>query len=176
MSFRKTFLPAIVLSVICLVAALALGVTNRLTADKIARVERERYYASAEAVLPAGVRLAEIDRADVTGFVATDEWGATVGYAIKSVARGYGGDVTCVVGFDMAGRVIGLSVSAPDETPGLGNNVEKTGFTSQFVGMDTAPVLGENVDAVTGASYSSRAVTDAVSSARRQLEILLKGA
>ena len=176
MSFRKTLLTAIILCVICFVAALSLGLTNHLTADKIARVERERYFASAEAVLPAGVRLAEIDRADVTGFVAIDADGTTVGYAIKGVARGYGGNVSCVVGFDTTGCVIGISVSAPDETPGLGNNVEKTDFTSQFLGMDADPVLGEDVDAVTGASYSSRAVTNAVALARRQLELLLKGA
>ena len=176
MSFRKTLLPAIVLSLICLIAALALGVTNHLTADRIAEAERENYYASAKAVLPAGVSLTEIDLPDVTGFVAKGADDTVVGYAIKTSARGYGGDVTCVVGFDTKGRVIGLSVSAPDETPGLGNNVEKTGFTSQFVGTDASPVLGENVDAVTGASYSSRAVTDAVNAARLQLERLLKGA
>ena len=176
MSFRKTCLPAIVLALICLAAAFALGLTSYLTADRIAEVEREEYYASAKSVLPVGVVLTEIALPDVTGFVAADAEGTVIGYAIKASARGYGGDVTCVVGFDTSGRVIGLSVDAPDETPGLGNNVEKTDFTSQFVGMDADPVLGEDVDAVTGASYSSRAVTNAVALARRQLELLLKGA
>ena len=47
MTFRKTFLPALILAVICLVCALALGVTNRLTEKRIASVERDRYFASA---------------------------------------------------------------------------------------------------------------------------------
>ena len=175
MSFKKTFLPAVVLGVICLICAAALALTDLLTAEKIAAVERERYLASAAAVLPAGTVLEELVGEDVQGFVGKDVNGAVVGYAIKTVARGYGGDVGCVVGFDADGKIIGLSVSAPDETPGLGSNVQKKSFTDRFIGMNTAPALGENVDGVTGATYSSRAVADAVAQALAHFETLTKG-
>ena len=150
MTFKKTFLPAVILAVICLVCALALALTNTLTQEKIAQTERERYLSSVKEVLPEGVTLEEVATEGVEGFLGKNENGALVGYAIKTSAKGYGGDVLCVVGFDASGTLIGLSVSAPDETPGLGSNVQKSAFREQFLGADTAPVLGEALDGVTG--------------------------
>ena len=176
MSFKKTFLPAVILALICLVCALALAVTNRATEQKIAESARAQYLASAASVMPEGTALTEIDVEGVEGFFGKDENGHIVGYVIKTASRGYGGDVSCVVGFDAEGRIIGLSVAAPDETPGLGSRVADSAFSDGFLGKSQAPVLGSDVDAVTGATYSSRAVTEAVAEAFAQLEILMKGA
>ena len=57
MSFKKTFLPALILSLIAITCALALGVTHLVTKDRIAAVERERYLAAAASVLPEGAIL-----------------------------------------------------------------------------------------------------------------------
>ncbi len=175
MTFKKTFLPALILAAICLLSAAALGITNHLTKDKIARVEREKYFASAAEVLPAGALLHEISHGGIEGFVGRDKNGAVLGYAVKASARGYGGDVSCLVGFDLDGKIIGISVSAPDETPGLGNNVTKPSFTDQLIGLCEPPVLGEDFDAVTSATYSSRAVEAAVREAFATIEKIMKG-
>ena len=175
MSFRKTFLPALILSAICLLCALALALTNELTAERIAKAEKERYLASVAEVLPDGALLTALTDAGVDGFVGKDAEGTVLGYAIRTSAKGYGGDVVCVVGFSPDGKVIGLSVSAPDETPGLGSNVQKPDFTNQFLGKDRAPVLGTDVDGVTSATYSSRAVTAAVAEAMAQIQTITKG-
>ena len=175
MTFKKTFLPAIILAVICIVAAAALALTNELTAERIARVERDKYFASAASVLPDGAVLEELNIDGAEGFVGKNADGTPIGYAVKTAAKGYGGDVLCIVGFDTAGKIIGISVSAPDETPGLGNNVAKPAFTDQLIGFDKAPVLGEDFDAVTGATYSSRAVEAAVKEAFSLFEIITKG-
>lgn len=176
MSFKKTFLPALILAAICLLSALALAFTNDLTEERIAKVEEERYLASVARVLPEGAVLTPLEAEGVEGFAARDASGALLGYAIKASAKGYGGDVTCVVGFSPDGRIIGLSVFAPDETPGLGSNVQKPEFTDQFKDKTAAPVLGTDVDGVTSATYSSRAVTAAVAEAMAKLEMLTKGA
>lgn len=175
MSFKKTFLPALILAAICLISALALSLTNRLTADRIAEVEYERYLASASAVLPEGATLTPLALEGAEGFVGKNAEGELLGYAIKSSAKGYGGDVTCVVGFDKAGKLIGISVSAPDETPGLGTGVTKKDFTDALLGAVTPPVLGEDFDAVTGATYSSRAVEAAIKEAFSVFETIKKG-
>ena len=175
MTFKKTFLPALILAAICVLMAVALAVTNELTEERIAKVEREKYFASASAVLPEGAVLEELTLDGVEGFVGKNSEGAPVGYAVKTSARGYGGDVLCVVGFDPSGKIIGISVDAPDETPGLGNNVAKTAFTDQLIGFDKAPVLGEDFDAVTSATYSSKAVEAAVKKAFSLFEIITKG-
>lgn len=178
MSFKKTFLPALILSLIAITCALALGVTHLVTKDRIATVERERYLAAAASVLPEGAILSELSVEGVTGFVGEDAEGNLLGYAVKAVAKGYGGDVSCVVGFDPSGKVIGISVSAPDETPGLGTNVTKPSFTDQLIGKTEAPTLGDGFDGVTGATYSSLAVEAAVKKAFLDFEkiITAKGA
>lgn len=175
MSFKKTFLPALILAAICLFSAAALAFTDRLTESRIAEVEREKYFSAAAAVLPEGALLEELCLDGVEGFVAKAADGTLLGYAVKTAARGYGGDVLCVVGFDPAGRIIGISVDAPDETPGLGSNVTKPAFTDQLIGATEPPVLGEDFDAVTSATYSSRAVETAVSEAYTAFEKITKG-
>lgn len=174
MSFKKTFLPALILAVICLVSALSLAVTNELTRDRIAKVENERYLASVKRVLPEDALPEPLRLEGIEGFVGKDADGNAVGYAVKTSAKGYGGDVTCVVGFSPDGEIIGLSVSAPDETPGLGSNVTKSRFKKQFLGIDTAPTL-KREDMVTGATYSSRAVEAAVAEAFDQFQTIMKG-
>lgn len=176
MSFKKTFLPALILAAICLVSALALALTNAVTEERIAAVEHERYLASVASVLPEDALLTPVEAEGVEGFVAKNASGALVGYALRTSAKGYGGDVVCVVGFSPDGRIIGLSVFAPDETPGLGSNVQKPEFTDQFKDKTSAPVLGTDIDGVTSATYSSRAVTAAVAKAMAGLEMLTKGA
>ncbi|MBE6568367.1 MAG: FMN-binding protein [Ruminococcaceae bacterium] len=175
MTFKKTFLPALILAAICLVSAAALALTNHLTHKKIAEAEREKYFAAAAAVLPEGALLQELAHDGVEGFVARRPDSTVLGYAVKASAKGYGGDVLCVVGFDPTGKIIGISVDAPDETPGLGNNVTKPSFTDQLIGMTKPPVLGEDFDAVTSATYSSRAVEMAVAEAYATLDQILKG-
>ena len=175
MTFKKTFLPAVILAAICIIAAAALAVTNAVTEEKIAKVERDKYFASAASVLPEGAELEALGVDGVEGFVGKNAEGDVLGYAIKTAAKGYGGDVLCVVGFDPSGKIIGISVNAPDETPGLGNNVSKPAFTDQLIGFEKAPVLGVDFDAVTSATYSSRAVEAAVAEAFSAFNIITKG-
>ena len=162
MSFKKTFLPALILAVICLVSALALALTNELTRDRIAKVENERYLASVKKVLPEGALPEPLALEGIEGFVGKDADGNVVGYAVKTAAKGYGGDVTCVVGFDTDGKIIELSVSAPDETPGVGSKV--TAFSKP-----------EDVQVISGATYSSGAVVEAVAKAQAQFQLIPKG-
>ncbi len=175
MSFKKTFLPALILMAICLACAAALAFTNDLTKEKIDAVDRERYFAAAAAVLPEGAVLTELDLDGVEGFIAKDAEENLIGYAIKGVAKGYGGNVSCVVGFNVNGDIIGLSVTAPDETPGLGSNVQKPAFTDRFLGVSDAQSVDE-IAGVTSATYSSQAVKKAVSEAIAVFNEITKGA
>ena len=174
-NFKKTLFPAFILAIICFTCAVALAVTHAATKERIAKVEYDRYVASAKAVMPEGAVLTALDVPGIDGFVAANAEGDTIGYVIRTSAKGYGGDVICVVGFDTDGKILGLSVRAPDETPGLGNNVHGTAFTDQFLGAEKPPVLSEDVDGVTGATYSSRAVISAVNEAFEKLTVLRKG-
>ena len=86
-----------------------------------------------------------------------------MGYAYITTAKGYGGDVTCVIGMSKDGKILGISVSAPDETPGLGANVTKDKFTSQFVGKNEQTYV--DYEGITSATYSSEAVGECIARA-----------
>ena len=77
------------------------------------------------------------------------------------VGKGFGGDVTVKVTLD-AGKVVTLAVEADGETAGLGQKCADEEFTSQFIGKVLPVKLGEDVDAVSGATITSTVVVDAL--------------
>lgn len=162
---KKTVVPALILTVICAVVVALLVATNVLTAERIAEEERKAMRASAETVLVAD-RLEEIDGDGKNGYIGYAEDGSVTGYVLLGSAKGYGGTVTAVVGISEDGKILGVIIKAPDETPGLGANVAKDKFTSQFIGKDEV----KDVDAVSGATYSSAAAEQAVKEALDKLD------
>jgi electron transport complex protein RnfG len=167
---KKTAVPALILSAICLVIALLVVLTNEVTKDRIAAVTRETMEKAAKSVLSEATELVPIEIEGITGYIGKDAEGNIVGYTFETSAKGYGGKVTSVVGMSVDGVITGVYVTAPDETPGLGANVTKDSFLSRFVGKTYKDgfVLKENITAVTGATYSSRAVTEGVRLAAEQ--------
>ena len=96
--------------------------------------------------------------------------GANVGYAIKVVASGSQGNIEMMVGVDGEGAVTGVSIVKNSETAGIGSKVmeNQNGVLDQFVGKSAADgtlVVGTNVDAITGATVSSKGVTAGVNAA-----------
>ena len=88
------------------------------------------------------------------------------GFVIQTVAYGYAGNITMLVGVSNEGTVTGLVVRDLSETFGLGAEaLTDTTFLSQFLGTSGDAQVGENIDALTGATVSSKAVTRAVNSA-----------
>ena len=101
--------------------------------------------------------------------------GATAGYAIKVVASGSQGKIEMMVGVDGEGTVTGVSIVKNAETAGIGSKVmtnmptaSGVGVLSQFEGKSAADGLlavGTNVDAISGATVSTRGVTNGVNAA-----------
>lgn len=88
------------------------------------------------------------------------------GFVIQTVAYGYAGDITLLVGVSNEGTVTGLVVRDLSETYGLGANaLTDTEFLSQFLGTSADAEIGTNIDAMTGATVSSKAIARAVNSA-----------
>lgn len=104
------------------------------------------------------------------------ENGNVVAVAYGASATGYHGEIDVMVGVNMKGSVTGVSIMTHSETPGLGARVVEPAFTKQFKGLDLSPALqlsaqGGKVDAVSGASISSKGVVSAV---RDALELFPK--
>ena len=177
---KEILIPTVSLFVICLCVTALLAVTNAVTKDAIAYQQELSAAESRQAVCPDAVDFEKVEY-DVQGvecYKALDESGNLIGYAISSASRGYGGDVKVMTGINAEdGSVIAINVyDNSGETPGLGVNTSGEKFTSQFVGLSSGTGVtvdkdaGKNpdsvaVDSVTGATISSRAVTNAVNQA-----------
>lgn len=88
------------------------------------------------------------------------------GYVVCTAAAGYVGDVVLLVGVDNDGIVTGVTVQELSETFGLGARARSDGdFLVQFLGTSGEAAVGEDIDALTGATVTSKAVTKAVNAA-----------
>jgi electron transport complex protein RnfG len=92
--------------------------------------------------------------------------GAEVGYAFLAVGKGYGGEISILVGLEDEATLKGITVISQSETPGLGSRIAESAFANAFAGVSIDDVAlrqeGGQIDAITGATISSRAVVDAV--------------
>ena len=119
------------------------------------------------------IKVGEGDKATVKKvlyFVAKKD-GKPYSIILESAGQGYGGAVGTMVGFNInTGDFTGLGVTTHSETPGVGSRVTEAAFRSQFKGMKGSATLkikkdGGDIDAVSGATYSSRAVADSAAAA-----------
>lgn len=181
---KDVLIPTVALLIICLVSTTLLAVTNNVTKEKIALNAVETEKASRALVLPEGKTFSETTQLDggITYCIGTDEGGNEVGYVFTSGAKGYGGTVSVMIGYDMSGTITGIEILSHDETPGLGANSVKPEFKSRYVGksgmltVDKNSNEGQNVQAITAATITSKAVTSAVNAATVALEEIMGGA
>ena len=88
------------------------------------------------------------------------------GFVIETVTRGYVDDIRMLIGVSNDGKVTGLMVRDLSETYGLGAQaLTDTDFLAQFLNTSGEAAVGETVDALTGATVTSKAITRAVNSA-----------
>lgn len=161
---------ALTLLAITAVVAVALAGVNSVTAPKIAELNEQKTQAAIEAVLPGGGQ--EVSFTDSTGLVSTVYKG-DAGYAVQVAPAGFGGDISMMVGVGSDGKVLAISIISQTETAGLGAVSAATtsageAFRGQFAGMSGSVSVtkdGGAVDAITGATITSRAVCSGVNAA-----------
>lgn len=155
------------LLIITAAAALVLSVVNELTADTIAmRREAARQEAMA-CVMPGADVFSDLYSQDTTIERITGAYQGTkfVGYCVEVLPRGFGGAIELMVGVNPYGKVTGVTILDHSETPGLGAKAEDPGFLDQYVGKSGKIVVGGNINAITGATITSKAVTEGVNTA-----------
>ncbi|HHV58845.1 MAG TPA: RnfABCDGE type electron transport complex subunit G [Clostridiaceae bacterium] len=182
---RDILKPAISLFLICLVTAALLAVTNYVTKNIIkdraqgeADSARKQVLAEAEsfeAVENFKAILGDEDEfSRINDVYKAIKNGSVIGHVLTITGQGYGGDMEVIVGIDMQGKITGLKIGENSETAGLGSKVTEEAFTSQFVNLNPDEPLTvvkvnkskpEEIEAVSGATVSSRAVTTAVQTA-----------
>ena len=163
------------LLIIAAVCAGLLGLVNAITEEQIAILTEQKTQASMQEVMPDASSFEEVDYtgADTTGLVtaanaALDASGNVIGYVVQTEPSGFGGVIQMVTGVDASGAVTGVSIIDMSETSGLGTNAAKPAFKDQFLcttGDLAVNKDGGTIDALTGATITSRAVTNGVNAA-----------
>lgn len=167
--FKLTLLLTLI-SAIC--AALLSGVFNG-TAKSRAAVETKKKLDAASKVLPAECPAPiEVVAGGQTNLASYAANGKLVATAVEATTHnGYGGDIKIIVGIDAAEeKVIDFIVLSSQETPGLGKNISSKKFRGGICGKPlstnfTVKKDGGEIDAVTSATISSRALLEAIRSA-----------
>ena len=180
----------VTLFVTCVIVAGLLGAVNMVTEPNITAINKAKTEEAMKAVVadPAGSSFsdpleitADMEAAaaaaggSVTEAYAVEAGGAAAGYALKIVASGSQGSIEMMVGLDAEGVVTGVSVVKNAETAGIGSkvmenepNVKGVPVLDQFIGKSAADGtlnVGSNVDAITGATVSTKGITAGVNTA-----------
>lgn len=156
-NWNKMFKPIVVLGAICIVVTTALAFTNQSTAPIItenARIAAEK----ARGEMIAGAEFTEVS-VEVPN--VTEAYTSDMGSIVTATSKGYGGTMVVMVAFTPEGEVMQVKVQSNMETAGLGTKVvDEAWFCEQFKTVSTA-----EMDAISGATISSKAVAAAVDSA-----------
>ena len=164
---RKKLPAWLVLTVICVAAAALLAGTNLLTKDVIAENASRELMETLGNLLPDATKFETLE-SGVTVGKGPD--GNPVGYTQIAATQGFGGEIEITVAARPEGTIAGISVGGANfaETAGLGARAKEPEFQAQFAGK-TAPVAlkkdGGEIDALSGATVTSRAVIKGVNEA-----------
>ena len=159
------------LAILCSLAGLLLSWVYKKTKPIIEEQRAIAINLARKEVLPDAVNFENGDKSYLTGYY---ESGEIAGKIVQSSKRGYGGPVKVMVGVDSEGKIIGVKILEHYETPGLGDGVAKTSFLEQFRYMSRSEINlvrdKGKIEAVTGATISSKACVLAVKEALNLVE------
>lgn len=173
-SLKTIIITTVILTLICGIATAGLAFTNDLTADRIEKLAAETEQKAMKRVVSAEIY--EKNTVELNGnhdyYTAVSD-GETVGYIFTVSTNGYGGAVKVMTGIDTDGKVIAVEVlDASNETPGLGQNVTRKSFWEQFKAQSGTLTVKQEITPITGATISSRAVTESVNQALKMYNII----
>ena len=165
---NKIFRLVITLFLITAAVAAALAGVNAITKDAIAANQEKKTQDALAVVLPAAGALQKLELSGDTGIVS-EVYSDGESYAVKVLPGGFDGEITMMVGISQ-GKVTGISVISHTETPGLGavaaaQNAKGEAFRGQFVGQEGTLAVGDQIDAMSGATITSNAVVTGVNAA-----------
>ena len=188
---NKIIKDALALTLLTLVAGVALGGVYEITKDPIARQEAQAKAEAYEQVFTDAAAFEEVrmddtliqtirDQLDQEGYKAQsieeimraeDQSGETLGYAFTVVtSEGYGGDIQFSMGVQNDGTLNGISILSIGETAGLGMNADTPAFKDQFVGKQVEQLQytkngatqDDEINAISGATVTTNAMTNGV--------------
>lgn len=170
---REMLRYGLTLMLICSIAAGLLAGINSLTKPKIIAQARLEEEASLKKVIPEGFRFEPIkEKDDIIYYKAYDEEGKLIGLAFKASGKGYSSTIETMVAMALDGTISTIKILSQNETPGVGSQIAEPGFAEQFRHKNTQNL--DEIQAITGATISSRAVIDSVKVKAKEIQKLIK--
>ena len=152
----------LILGTICLAATLVLAFTYEITKPKIDEEMRREEQEALKTIIPEADSF-NAKAIDGIEYFEALKGSILTGYCVKVTGQGYGGYIRIIAGIDPKGVIEGVRILEHQETPGLGAKISDMSFLKQFIGKSAATVtVRKDIDAITGATISSKAVTDSI--------------
>ena len=162
-----------ILSLICAVAAALLAGMNSLTKTRIIAQAQAEEELSLEEVMPEGAHFEAVKRGEeIIYYKVHDKNGKLIGVAFKTSGKGYSSTVETMVGMRTDGTITAIKILNQNETPGLGARVTEGNFSGQFSNKNIQGL--SEVQAITRATISSKAVIDSVKKKSEEIQALIK--
>jgi Na+-translocating ferredoxin:NAD+ oxidoreductase subunit G len=165
-----------VLIVITSLSGFLLAQVYKTTAPKIEEQQKAEERKLNREIFPEGENFEKKEENGIEFTMVYDNRGEKIGKIFKISTMGYGGDIVLKVGVDENLNIKGVKVLQQNETPGLGAKITKGGFLSQFKNLEKDSIYlkkdnkNGKIDSVTGATISSRAVTDGMRKLLERIE------
>jgi len=160
-----------ILSLICIIASAALAGMNSLTKNRIMAQAKSEEENSLKELLPQAVGFEAVkSKEEIIYYRAFDKEGRPLGVAFKALGKGYSSSIETLVAMQEDGTFTAIKVISQNETPGLGARITQSSFTGQFSGKKDF----SGVEAITGATISSRAVMDSVGEKAEEIKSLIR--
>ncbi|MBP3360809.1 MAG: RnfABCDGE type electron transport complex subunit G [Clostridia bacterium] len=174
----------LILFVITALSALLLAFVNKKTAPLIEENNRIKTENSMRTVLSDAESFEKLDfeGEGVVEAYAAKSGSDIVGVCVVTEANGYGGAIRVVTGVSADNKVTGIDILSHSETPGLGANATGDSFKSQYagkaagIGVSKGTAKDNEINAMSGATITSKAVTAAVNTALEAAGEILKEA
>lgn len=202
---KKIVKNTLALTLITVVLGLVLGLVHEITLEPIAAQERRKQQEAYAEVLPDAESFEELDLSSdglsekfaeviseaglteetVDGVAeGLDGSGALTGYVFTvTTGEGYGGDIQFTLGLSADGTIRGISFLSIEETAGLGMRADTDDFKQQFTGIQaesiaytkTGASADNEIDAISGATVTTNAVTNGVNAGLAAYRVLEEG-
>ncbi|MBI3991031.1 MAG: RnfABCDGE type electron transport complex subunit G [Candidatus Omnitrophica bacterium] len=170
---KETLRYGFILAIICAVASGLLAGMNSLTRAKIIAQAQAEENSALKEVLPDAKRFEPVKKGeDVIYYKARNKDGKFIGVAFKASGKGYSSIIDTLVGMGKDGAIIAIKVLNQIETPGLGARIAEPTFTGRFIDKNIRDLSG--VQAITGATISSKAVINSVELKGKEILELIK--
>ncbi len=180
----------LILFTFCVIAASALMITDQVTAGPIQKQIDQANELARKGVFPEADAFEALDEAQLQELKAdfkileevyyAKKGSDVIGFVVKTMPSGFSGKIEVTTGISVDAKLTGVRIGAMTETPGLGDIAKKPEFYEQYTGKSTSTEIGVNkstpkeneIQALTGATITSRAVTLGVNTAVQVVDFI----